>query len=153
MHNRETVLGRRLVVWLLAMFALLLFAGAIAPRREVDQKPYPATPGAADASPGPVRNLTLRPGGRVVVHVGENVALTVAVGSSDSVDIDALGISQFADRRTPAKLMFLAYPAGTYPVTSDNTGKTIGTLVVQPPAPAPPSGSPASGVRGVPAAA
>jgi|SRR5215471_3935837 len=135
------------------MLGLLVFAGAIAPRQQPVERPYPATPGAADAGPVKQRNLTLKPGGRVVAHVGESVTLTVGVKSADSVEIDALGLSQFATPQAPAKLTFFAWPAGTYPVTSDNTGETLGTLVVQPAPPSPPSGAPASGVRGVPAAA
>jgi hypothetical protein len=135
------------------MLGLLLFASAIAPRQPPVAQPYPATPGAADAGRSPGRALTLTPGGRVVARVGETVTLTVGVKSNDSVDIDALGLSQFGTPRAPAKLQFFAWPAGTYAVTSDNTGQTIGTLVVQPAPPSPPSGAPASGVRGVPAAA
>jgi hypothetical protein len=147
------MLGRRLAVWLLAMLGLLLFAGAIAPRPQSTEQPYPATPGAADAGPVKTRSLTLKPGGRVVAQVGETVTLTVPVTEDDSVDIDALGLSQFATPKTPAALQFFAWPAGTYLVTSDNTGQTIGTLVVQPAPASPPSGVPASGVRGVPSAA
>jgi hypothetical protein len=147
------VLGRRLGLWLLAMLGLLLFASAIAPRQQAATRPYPATPGAADAGPARARALTLRPGGRVVAQVGDTVTLTVPLKAADSVDIVPLGLSQFGTPKTPAKLQFFAWPAGTYAVTSNNTGETIGTLVVQPTSPSPPSGAPASGVRGVPAAA
>jgi hypothetical protein len=141
------VLGRRLLLWLAALLGLALVVGSIAPQREAPTRPYPVTPGVPGSNPGPVRKLVLKPGGRVVARVGQVVNLEVAVKTPDTVEIDALGVSMFADPQTAAQLEFLAYPAGTYPVTLHDTGQTIGTLVIAPvqAPPVPPSGVPDSG--------
>ena len=146
---------RRLVLWFALLMGLAFAVSAVAPKPQSivrHTQPVPGAPGSLATSP---RSLVLTPGGRVIAQAGEPVTLTVPMRAAGLVEIDALGLQQYGDRRTPARMTFIAYPAGTYPIVLKDTDATLGTLVVQPAStlPEPPSGAPASGVRGVPAAA
>jgi hypothetical protein len=131
-HNRRTVLARRMLVYLAALLGLALVAAAIAPQPA--PAPLPQSPAAG--APGTIASRTLAPvmdpGDRVVVRVGDVVTLTVPSATPDTVEIAGLGLSAFGDPALPAQIELVAYPAGTYPVTRLSTGARVGMLVIQP---------------------
>lgn len=135
-----------MLAWLAAMLGLALIAGSIAPQPLPKTVPSAPRPGAPGTVPSRSLKLVLHPGERVVARVGDVVTLTVPATAPDTVQIAGLGLSAFADATVPAQIEFVAYPAGTFPVTLLTSGATVGTLRILPaqspqPAPAAPSRS------------
>ncbi len=126
---------------MVVLLTFLVFWSAIAllsPRDETAVKPPPAPPGGAargddrpeiQAEKGVVvgelpRNEVIR------AQVGDIVELSVTSDRPDSVEIEALSLTDAVDRGAPARFSFLATEPASALVRYTVAGKVAGRLVI-----------------------
>jgi hypothetical protein len=135
------MLGRRFLLLVAVLMGLTALAASIAPREPLIRDgarrtatPTP-TPSATASAGTPVHNvhrtlvITNEPG-RITVHQGDLVQLTVKGSEVDSVSVqDQI---EPIERESPALFSLLADTPGHYPIELVDAGRVVGTLVVRP---------------------
>ncbi len=135
------MLGRRFLLLVAVLMGLTALAASIAPREPLVRDgarrtatPTP-TPSATAVATTPVHNIrrtlviTAEPG-RIAVHQGDLVQLTVKGTDVDSVSVQDQ--VEPIERESPALFSLLADTPGQYPIELVDAGRVVGTLVVRP---------------------
>lgn len=132
----------------LLLFAIVLGLAAIVTTisQPPKRKATSSSPRGAAPAPAPVtglagpRRIRLAAGGRpsrVRLGDGRAATVTVAVPGAGQVDIRGLGLTDTAERNSPASFDVLAPGAGSYEVDYTPAGGArpdrVGTIVVEPP--------------------
>jgi hypothetical protein len=124
-------MARRLLVPVSLLFLVLLILGSLAPsdstRTDTSTTPVPPTGGT------PVRTIdaTLPEDDQVRARVGDLVNLTVESDTPGGVALPDFGETEPVAPGAPATFDILPTQPGTFDVVSTDSGKTIGTLVVE----------------------
>jgi hypothetical protein len=137
------MLGRRFLLLVAVLMGLTALAASVAPRepliregarRTATPTPTPTPPqSAAAGEPLKIVQKTLEIGVDpvpVIVREGQQVELTVKGTELDNVML--LDHIEPIEADSPAIFDFLADTHGRYPITLIDSGRKIGTLVVQP---------------------
>jgi hypothetical protein len=123
---------------MLFLAALLLLTGVVANafvQRERDSQQATAPEGLASTpGSGAPRHVDAKlPARRLVrASAGDLVTLTVTTEQPATLAMDALGIYAETSAQVPGTFEFVAPAAGRYPVVDDQTGATVGVVVVSP---------------------
>jgi hypothetical protein len=136
------MLGRRFLLLVAVLMGLTALAASVAPReplireggrRAATPTPSPTPESPAAAAPLRIVAKTLRIGVDpvpVVVRQGQQIELTVSGSELDSVSL--LDQVEPIEPESPAIFDLLADTKGRYPIQLVDSGRKIGTLVVQP---------------------
>ena len=133
------MLGRRFLLLVAVLMGLTALAASVVPREPLIREgarratPTPTPTTTADAAT-PVRNvrrtlvITDEPG-RITVHQGDLLQLTVKSNELDSVSV--LDRVEPVERESPALFSVLADTPGQFPIELVDAGRVVGTLVVK----------------------
>jgi hypothetical protein len=121
-------MARRLLVPVTLLFLVLLILGSLTPTDRTSTDTTPTT------TPAPAtRTRTVEatlPGRDVRAGVGDLVSLTVESKTVGGVELPDFGESEPVAPSAPAFFDILPTEAGRFPVVSTESGKEIGTIVV-----------------------
>jgi hypothetical protein len=124
-------MARRLLVPVSLLFLVLLILGSLTPSdsTRTDTSTTPAPPSGGSA----VRTIeaTMPEDDEVRARVGDLVNLTVESDAPGGVELPDFGESEPVAPGAPALFDILPTQPGTFDVVSTDSGKTIGTLVVE----------------------
>ncbi|MEV4418803.1 hypothetical protein AB0L40_02365 [Patulibacter sp. NPDC049589] len=76
----------------------------------------------------------------IVMHVGDTITLNVTLAQDDTLQIEAFGLDEAIAGKIPTPVIVTAVTAGRFPLKLQDSGKSIGELVVKPARPASESG-------------
>lgn len=132
----------RLFVVALAVVALLSIVAGFATRGDVarDGEQGTSTSVTPRATSDRVVEAKLPRSKAIVARVGETVALTVTLDADDTVVLDAFGVDEDVARGIPTEVLIDAIAPGRYDLELEESGRTIGRLVVRAAKDAPESG-------------
>jgi hypothetical protein len=126
------VLVRRIVLALCALFFVGVVAAAVADRETQKTRATAPPVTVASGAPAPVVSGRM-PGDRTIrARVGDAVTVAVSTQEPDEAAIDDLGISATTSADVPGMLEFVAEAPGRYDVLLQGSGKTAGTIVIEP---------------------
>jgi hypothetical protein len=123
----------RRVSYVFSAIVLVIVIAVSVADREADKSRAVAPPLTTPTGPPPPTVTGTLPADRIVeARVGDAVTITVTSPEPDEAVINALGLQTETDPEQPGLLEFVAEDPGRYPVALLDTGKVVGTVVVEP---------------------
>ncbi|WP_026911842.1 hypothetical protein [Patulibacter minatonensis] len=128
----------RLLVVATAMVALLALVAGLAATNDRVERGRTTTTRATPPSTAPSKELEADVPAKkpIEMRVGDTVTLNVTIPELDTLTLEAFGLDESIAANVPTPVIVTAITAGRFPLKLEDSGTSIGELVVKPALPA-----------------